>query len=126
MCIKANFDKPTITTEPILAYKVVAGRHGGEFGSVYHPGKRSQQHGFKTAGKHRRYVIGKRCQSSMRSTPGFYCYRDVRTAQNNCWLTQSVLRVKIPAGTKIVEGKAMWTNAEVICCERLTVEAVMP
>ncbi len=120
MCITADFTKPTITTEPIIAYKVVRRRADGTFGSHYSPKMRSNLEGFKTHGKDRQYTIGKKNQSTFRSTPGLFCYRHLRTARCEAWHDRALLQVRIPAGTKIVEGTTE-PGVAVICCERLVV-----
>ncbi len=120
MCIDADFTKPTITTEPITAYKVVRRRADGTFGSEYLPGGRSDDGRFKAHGKDRQYVIGKKSQSTFRSTPGLFCYRDLRTASHEAGTDRELLQVRIPAGTKIVVGTTRRLQA-VICCERLVV-----
>ncbi len=129
MCISADFTKPTITTEPITAYKVVRRRADGTFGSEYPPGNRSRLFGFKPHGKDRRYTIGKKSQSTFRSTPGLFCYKDLgtgrREAWRKAWHDNVLLQVTIPAGTKIVKGTTRHSHA-VICCERLVVECELP
>ncbi len=124
MCITADFTKPTITTEPIIAYKVVRTRADETFSSEYLPGKRSNLEGFKAHGKDRRYAIGKKSQSTFRSTPGLFCYKELGTSRRETWHDHELLQVRIPAGTKIVEGTTSYDVA-VICCERLVVECVV-
>ncbi len=124
MCIDADFTKPTITTKPITAYKVVRKRADGTFGSEYQPGMRSHVEGFKAHGKDRQYTIGTTNRSTFRSTPGLFCYRDLFTARRKAWHDRTLLQVTRPAGTKIVEGATQFGRA-VICCERLVVECVL-
>ena len=127
MCIEANFTKPTITTEPIIAYKVVRKNRDGDFFSLHPSSWRNQQTGFETQGKSRQYVVGKRHQSTMRSTPGFYCYlawEDARYAAHIGGTERGILKIKIPAKTKVVYGKSFWGQA-IICCERLVVEELL-
>ncbi len=124
MCINADFTKPTITTEPIIAYKVVRERAGGTFKSQYQPGLRSNLEGFKAHGKDRQYTIGKTSQSTFRSTPGLFCYRELGAARFGVSSDGALLQVTIPAGTKIVEGITRY-GAAVICCERLVVERAL-
>ncbi len=122
MCITADFTKPTITTEPIIAYKVVRPRADGTVGSEFAPQQRSYDGRFKTYGKARQYTIDNKSQSTFRSTPGLFCYRDLRIARREAWRCHALLQVRIPAGTKIVEGTTRYSQ-EVICCERLVVES---
>ncbi len=124
MCITADFTKPTITTEPIIAYKIVRRRGNKTFGSEYEPRARSRLEGFKAHGEDRRYAIGKKSQSTFRSTPGLFCYKDLGTARRQAGGDRELLQVRIPAGTKIVEGTTQFGHA-VICCERLVVERVV-
>ncbi len=120
MCINADFTKPTITTEPITAYKVVRRRADETFRSNYLPGNRSHIRSFKTHGKDRQYVVGKKHQSTFRSTPGLFCYKDLATARHEIMDDRALLQVRIPAGTKIVKGTTQYSQA-VICCESFVV-----
>ncbi len=120
MCINADFTKPTITTEPIIAYKVVRTRADGTFSSDFRPNNRSNLEGFKTHGKGRQYTIGKKYQSTFRSTPGLFCYKDRSTARYEVMDDGALLQVRIPAGTKIVKGTTQYSQA-VICCESFVV-----
>ncbi len=124
MCIEANFTKPTITTEPITAYKVVRRRAGETFRSNYLPGNRRHMRSFETHGKDRQYVVGKKSQSTFRSTPGLFCYKYLDVARCAAGGDHALLQVRIPAGTKIVEGTTQYYQA-VICCERLVVEEAL-
>ncbi len=121
MCTAANFAKITRASAAIIAYKVVTPLDSYSFVSMYLPVGRSYEPGFKTYGKLRRYIIGKTHQSTLRSTPGFYCYKyydDARTAAAGY---HHILKVRIPAGTKIVEGGTDHTRYPSINCEKLVV-----
>ncbi len=120
MCITADFTKPTITTEPITTYKVVRKQADGTFSSEYPPRLRSDVESFETHGKDRQYTIGKKSQSTFRSTPGLFCYKYLDVARRAAGGDHALLQVRIPAGTKIVEGTTRYSQA-VICCESFVV-----
>ena len=122
MCTTADFRNVIKIPEDIIAYKVVSERLPGQFSSEYTPRHRSDQPGFSTAGKDRRYVVGKMHKSTLRSTPGFYCFRSLIDAQDEIRHTgRSILEVTIPAGTKIVEGKTGYCKYGSVNCEKLAV-----
>ena len=121
MCTTADFKNVTRTKQAITAYKIVAACKD-KLTSMYSPRHRSNQPGFATSGKNRKYVIGKTHQSTFRSTPGFYCYASLDAALcGRSFSARTIIEVKIPAGTKIVEGETGYPGHKCINCERLTV-----
>ena len=126
MCTEADFTKPTIAAKSIIAYKAVR-TYQDSLTSFFSPLQRVGQYGWSNFGRSRTYVVGKTHSATMRSTPGFYCYEtliDARSFACHHWTQKETLRVRIPAGTKIVRGRDK-DDRPTINCERLFVVGIV-
>lgn len=130
MCIRADFTRPHKTKKAIIAYKCVSTNSlGSTFQSLFAPGARTQQHQFKTFGDTRTYVVGRKYSSKFSHSPGLGCFKELAVARSyirNCIRDRTILKVRIPAGTKVVRGTttAYVEGLPCINCERLVVLAV--
>ena len=124
MCIKYTSDIQ-VTEKDLIVFKLVRRSiTKNRFFSRYTRGLRFPQEGYYVEhGKDLDYEIGKRIESDMPETPGLYTYKRYKTLRfsSSC----CVLRVKIPAGTKVrfgIEGKR---RRHCICAESIIPLSVM-
>lgn len=129
MCVRADFEKPEVTTRTTYAYKLV--RHvarRSSYTSYLHPFNRLSQTSIPgDTGKITRYQIGERVTSNFDITPGFYCFASLKEARRrhspDRFDVIRLLKVRIPKGTKIVRG---WYRSGSRWCRTINAETIIP
>ena len=122
MCVNADFTKPTITTRTTYAYKVVHRSLYGSYRSFIWFHDRILQPGFSCSGSNIEYEIGKCVRSRFPYTPGLYCYKTKPKETSIDRIAFTVLKVRIPKGTKVVYGKTfLWPQGDILTVNAETI-----
>jgi len=107
MCIRYTSDVQ-VTEKDLIVFKLVQKDTSKKdrFFSRYPPSHRITQSGYERKGYGRSlsYKIGKITTSTMSKTPGLYTYKRYRQLRLRYIESSCILRIKIPAGTKVRFG----------------------